>query len=161
MKILKDNFSIINTNNNPCCNTYPRKMVCEKCRSELEYDTSDMEMGVLGCIHVKCPLCGEYNMLDDNENNIVLTADNVEFPIHFFHTSKETGAVDICNNNEIKKCINSAIAFFRNNKDEFAWYCCSGNLMVFVLRFAGDEEYEVFVSNDYFDTYIPFEKADY
>lgn len=33
--------------------------------------------------------------------------------------------------------------------------------MVYVFRFDGDEEYEVVVTKDYYDTYIPFEKVDY
>ena len=160
MKVLKNNFNT-NVNIETCAKPYPRQIDCEKCGSELEYDVSDMEMGALGLMHVECPLCGYHNMLDGNEHNIVLTKDNVEFPIHFFHTSEETGAVDICNNNQVKEWINKAIAYFRNNKDEFAWFCMSGNLCVVVFRYDGEEEYNVLVSNNYFETYIPFEKSDY
>ena len=164
MKVLKNNFNVNNfndTNTKSYVESYPRKIICDQCGSELEYDVSDMEMGVLGCMHIKCPLCNEHNMLDDNENNIILTTDNVEFPTHFFHTSKETGAVDICNNNEVKKWINNAIAYFRKNKNEFAWHCSSGNLLVLVFRYDGDKEYNVYVTNNYYETHIPFESEDY
>ena len=160
MKVLKNNFNA-NVNIEACTKSYPRTIECDGCGSELEYDKSDMMMGEYGCMHLECPLCGNNNMLDDNENNITLTADNVEFPTHFHHTSKETGAVDICNNDEVKERINTAITYFRNNKDEFVWFSMRGTLCVTVFRFDGDEEYNVIVSNNYFETYIPFEKADY
>lgn len=162
MKVLKDNFNNNNNNvNDQNYSNYPRKIFCDECGSELEYEMSDLEMGELGCMHIKCPLCGEYIMLDGNENNITLTADNIEFPTHFFHISKETGAADACNNEEVKKYINKAIAYFRENKNEFAWYSQCGNLYVAVFRYDGDEEYHVNVSNNYYDSFIPFEAVDY
>lgn len=153
-RVLKDNKEKV-------LSTYPRKHTCEQCRSELEYEESDLKMGVLGCIHLRCPVCGYNNMLEDNENSITLNKNNVEFPTHFFYTSKETGAVDSCNNEEVKKCIHKAINYFRNNKDEFCWYTHYGNLCIIVFRYGGDEEYEVMVTNNYYDTYIPFEDEDY
>lgn len=140
---------------------YPRKLVCEECESELEYEESDMCMGVFGCMHLKCPLCGYENMLDNNEHNINLTVENVEFPTHFWHTSKENGAVDCFNNEIIKKYIKDAIRYFRLNKDEFAWCSGSGNVTIHVYRYTGDEEYYVVASGDYYSTYIPFEVEDY
>ena len=160
MKVLKNNFGkvdAIETTVNP----YPRKHECENCGSELEYDKSDIYIGVYGSSHIKCPLCEYENMLDGNENDITLTKDNVEFPTHFHHTSKYTGAVDTCNNENIKKYVREAIEYFRINKSESHWFSDSGNTMVYVFRFDGDEEYEVVVTKDYYSTYIPFEKVDY
>lgn len=137
-----------------------KKFVCEYCDSELEYEESDIRFGALGCACINCPCCGEENVLYEEEG-LQLTQDNVEFPTHFFHTSKETGAVDCCNNKEIKKYIRKAIDYFRNNKDENNWFCCTGNLYIDVSKWEGDENYWVVVSNNYYDTYIPFEKEDY
>ena len=136
-------------------------MVCGGCGSELEYEESDVSVGALGCAIVNCPLCCEDNIIEDSEKAITLTADNVEFPTHFWHTSKENGAVDCCNNEEVKRCIRKAINYFRKNKNEFVWYSAYGNLYIFVLRYGGDEEYNVIVTNDYYDTHIPFETEDY
>lgn len=162
MKVLRNNFGngkidAIETIMNP----YPRKHECENCGSELEYDESDIYIGVYGAAHIKCPLCNYENMLDGNENDIKLTKDNIEFPTHFHHTSKYTGAVDTCNNEYIKKRIREAIEYFRNNKNEFAWFSGSGNTMIFVYRMDDDEDYDVMVTNDYYSTTIPFEKKDY
>lgn len=161
MKVLKNNFD--NTTNKEIkqIEPYPKKLICENCGSELEYEKSDLRMGELGCVFVDCPLCGRNNMLEDNEENITLTIDNVEFPVHFFHTSKEKGAVDCCSNEEIKKRIREAIAYFREDKEGYSWYSQSGNLYVQVRRFKGDEMYEVIVSNDFYSTEIPFEPQDY
>ena len=165
MKVLKNNYSVFKDSlealQKNVVKPYPRKIICEKCQSELQYDESDLRMGVYGAMFIDCPCCGHDNMLNDNENSITLTKDNVEFPVHFHHTSKDNGAEDCCNNEEVAKCIRKAIDFFRKNKDEYIWFTQYGNLSVYVHRCGDAEDYEVFVSNDYYGTYIPFEPQDY
>ena len=117
-------------------------------------------MGALGCMHLSCPCCGHSNMLDEDEDSITLTANNIEFPTHFFHTSKEN-AVDLCNNDEIRKRIQDAIAFFRKHKNEFVCTTECGNLFLSVFRNDEDGDYCVVVTNNYYETYIPFESQDY
>lgn len=160
MKVLKDNF---NTKESKVkeIEDYPRRHTCTNCFSELQYDEKDMAMGYGGYMEIVCPLCGEKNALEDNEHNITLTPDNIEFPTHFWHTCKENGAVDICNTEEIRKYLRDAINWFRKNKDEFHWFCRSGNLYVGVTRFDRDKMYEVILSNNYYEAEIPFEKVDY
>lgn len=157
MKVLKDNYC----KEPKKIESYPKKLICESCRSELEYEESDLRMGFLGCVYVDCPVCGRDNMLEENEKSIILTKDNVEFPIHFLHISEKTGAVNNCNNKYIKECIEKAINYFRNNKNEYVWFIECGNLYITVYRNDGDEEYYVTVTNDYYSTYIPFEDKDY
>ena len=112
MKVLKDNYTQSNINETiENTKPYPRKMICEHCGSELEYEESDLRIGFLGCVHLDCPLCDGENMIEENENTITLTKNNVEFPTHFYHTSKETGAVDCCNNETVKNAINQAIDY--------------------------------------------------
>ena len=162
MKILKDNY--IKTNNEKnikMVKPYPRMHICEQCRSELEYEESDLRMGALGCVYLDCPCCGYDNMLEENENTITLTVDNIEFPTHFWHTSKECGAVDCCNNEIVKKEIIRGIDFLRKNKNEFSWMTEYGNLYIYITRYDGDENYAITVSNNYYSTYIPFESEDY
>lgn len=160
MKVLKDNYNEERVEE-ITIEPYPRELECEKCGSKLEYEKEDMEVGVLGCMHVRCPLCGYNNMLDGNECDITLTKDNVEFPLHFFHTSKEDGAVESCNNNNIKREINRAIEYFRKNKDGYHWFTNYGNLYISVRRYEGDEDYDVVVTNNFYNTLIPFEPEDY
>lgn len=160
MKVLVNNFTDepkVEVNN-----LFPKKITCSECGSELEYHESDIEVGCYGMAYVKCPLCGYEN--DDeitSKYDIDITVDNIEFPKHFHHTSSETGAIDICNNNQIRTWINEIIGYFRENKDEFAYETASGNLTMHVYRYEGDEDYHIVVSNDYYETHIPFEAEDY
>ena len=140
---------------------YPRKFICENCGSELEYEKQDLRVGEYGVVFIDCPLCGCENIGGDNEDDVTLTKDNIEFPTHFAHISKETGAVDCCNDYEIKKYIKQAIQYFRENKNEYNWYVCTGNININVYRYEGDESYWVVVTNNYYDTYIQFEPEDY
>lgn len=161
MKVLKNNYNKVSAHISEInIEPYPRIIECDECGSELEYEKSDMEVGVYGAMHVKCPLCGYDNMLDGNECDITLTKDNIEFPIHFHHTSKETGAVDTCNNKFVKECIRKGIDYFRENKDEFVHYTGTGNTIVYIFRYDDDEEYNVVVTDNYYETYIPFEQED-
>lgn len=162
MKVLKNNFNKINAIETKLAELYPRKFTCEMCNSELQYDKEDLRMGVYGYMHIECPLCGYDNMLDEHEDNIVLTRDTIEFPTHFHHVSKETGAKDVCNNEEVKKYLRQAIEYFRQNKDEYSWGgWITGNLYIHVHRYSGDEDYDVIISNDFYNTLIPFEPQDY
>lgn len=160
MKILKDNYNNINTEEVKELKSYPRKTICEHCQSELEYEKSDVRIGHLGCAYIDCPLCKRKTFLED-DNDIILTVDNVEFPTHFYHFSKETGAKDCCNNEEVVKRIREAIDYFRKNKDEYLWHTAYGNLCIYVHRYEGDENYEVVVTDNYYETNIDFELEDF
>lgn len=162
MKVLKDNYTAnLEETKKELVNPYPRKMMCECCESELEYEKSDLEMGFLGCYHLTCPLCGCKNMLDTHEDNIIVTKNNVEFPAHFWHASVKEGAAASCNNENVKLCINRGIEYFRKHKNEHSWYTCYGNMFIAVYRYEGDEDYWVVVGENYYDTYISFEEEDY
>lgn len=87
--------------------------------------------------------------------------DNIKFPIHFNRTNKELEGVKEVENEEITKQIRNGIDFLRENKDEFSWYVSYGDLFVSVFRFEGDEIYSVYVTRDFYNTEIPFEKSDY
>lgn len=163
MKILKDNYNVTTIDKAiERAKLYPRKLVCDVCSSELEYEEEDLRMGEYGCMHLDCPLCGEDNMLDPHEKNITLTKDNIQFPLHFHHVCEENGAVDCCNQEYFKEYLNKAIAYFRQHKDEYSWGGhITGNLYLCVRRYEGDETYDVTVSRDFYTMDIPFEREDY
>jgi hypothetical protein len=154
MKVLKDNYKTTHINDSK------NKIVCEHCKSELEYEESDVEIRDYGCAVIMCPLCGYKNFLDDCVHDINLTMHNVEFPTHFHHTSKEN-AVNCLNDEYVKDCIRKGINYFRNNKNENYWFTACGNTHIHVTRWEGDENYDVVVSGDYYNTCIPFEDEDY
>ena len=161
MKVITNNYNnSINTTIE--INPYPREITCEYCQSELEYEESDVRVGKNGWAFIDCPLCGKEVFLDDNEKELKLTKDNIKFPTHFWHTSTETGAVDCCDTVNIRRYLSEAILYFRQNKNEYCWGThITGNLYLNVLRYDGDEEYVVTVSNDFYTVNIPFEEEDY
>lgn len=167
IKVIKNNYikakelSEEEFNKLPKIKPYPRRLVCGECRSELEYDKSSIRMGEYGCIHVKCPLCNHDNMIDDHEDNITLTIDNIEFPVHFHHVSEATGAKKRDTIEEVRNDIRRAVEYFRKNKDEYCFHTWCGNLFVMVRKWSGDEIYEVVVSNDFYNMEIYFEECDY
>lgn len=159
MKVLKNNYNT-EINKESETNPFPRKLVCEGCGSELEYNKSDIEFGAFGCGSINCPLCKYKNELYEEDEGLDLTADNIEFPVHFYHTSLDNGAVDI-SNEKIKDYIRKGIDYFRENKNEFYWFVETGTMFLAMWRMEGDEAYDVVVSKDHYSSFIPFEDADY
>lgn len=160
MKILKDNYNEYNPSMH--IDPYPRTIKCDMCGSELEFEREDIHMGVYGCMHITCPLCGEEIMLEYHEENIKLTKDNLEFPTHFYRMGQSYGAVNTCDNEHIKEWIDRGIDYLRNSdSDEWVYYTGSGNTHITIFKNDGDEEYYVCVCPDYYHTNIPFEKVDY
>ena len=157
MKVIKNNYE--NKSEEKPIKSYPRKFTCEFCNSELQYDKEDLIAGVFGCMFLNCPCCNKENAIDDE--GITLTKCNIEFPTHFYHHYKEGIVLDCCNNDEIKKCINKAIEYFRDNKNEYIWFTETGNLCITVYREEEDEDYYITVTNNYYSTYIEFESEDY
>lgn len=137
---------------------YPKEDSCEHCGSIFEYDAEDVEYGEFGCGYTTCPCCGKKTFLDDEE--IELTIDNLKYPIHFYHTSLEDGAVDV-SDVEIKKYIKIGIEYLHNNKDEFAWMTEIGTMFLSIYRFNDEREFSIIVSKDYYETDIHYSLEDY
>lgn len=135
---------------------YPIQVICNNCGSKLEVEDGDAYVGHLGAMYYKCPVCSEENMVDELEG-ITLTKDNIEFPIHFYYFGN---GVDL-SSEEIRKYINDAINFFRNNPDNFCYTTGSGNTGILVQNFSGDHEYHVVVTKDFYETEIPYGTKDY
>ena len=95
-------------------------------------------------------------------DDIALTKDNIEFPIHFLRCNKDMRHVKEVSNEKIIKEIRKGIEYFRKNKDKcYCWYTSYGDLFMILFRYPGDEEYYVVVTKDFYETYIPFESEDY
>ena len=161
MKVLKNNYNNEKVSLKKVILPYPRVCVCDKCKSELSYEESDVYIDEYGAAFVNCPLCDYDNILDNNEKSITLTKDNVQFPTHFCYYSTATDAVNTCTNEYVKEVIRKGIKYLRTYKDDYFYYSGVGNTTVFVFKMSGDEEYQIYVANDYYNTYIPFESCDY
>lgn len=158
MKIIKNNIRNRNTQLGNDIDTL--SVYCSECGSELEITKSDMHIGWLGAVYVNCPCCGRESAVDELDG-ITLTAENIKFPKHFIRTNKDLRHVRAVDDTEIERAIKCGINYFRESKDDFLWYTSYGDLLLFVLRYPGDKEYTVFVTKDFYETSIPFEKEDY
>lgn len=133
---------------------------CENCGSVLEVSREDTHVGYLGLPYVTCPCCNyEMDIEEFDDDAIDICASNVKYPTHFSLSSKEFKAVEI-SDEEINKWIQQGIHWFRENPEKYSYFIASGNSMVHMYKFDGDEEYYVIVSKDYEHGSIQFEKED-
>lgn len=158
MKILKDNSKNRITN---ITDEYPKKLICEQCESELEYEESDIYVGDLGAAYVRCPICGCENLLEGDSHEIVLTEDNVKFPDHFFHYDGNGRTVDLFDEETIRGYIKKGIKWLRTHPDEYKWFISSGDMYLDITKCIDDEEYVVILCKDYYESYIPFGTKDF
>ena len=153
MKILKNNMK------NEPESLFPLNYICDKCGSELEVDEKDVKIGYAGMAYVVCPVCNCNSYLDIDELDENVTKDTLRFPDHFYHFGGSEGASSV-SPEEIKKYINLAIKFFRDNPDNFCWTTSTGDTHIAVFNFCGDQNYSVVVSKNFYETEIPFDETD-
>lgn len=155
MKVIKNN-----TNNKLVETPKVLEIQCEHCHSELEITDEDAHIGALGCQYITCPCCRQESLVYQLDS-LHLTLDNIEFPTHFHRTSSEHGDAKVVDANSIKKEICRGVEHLRQNKDEYDWYVEYGDLLLIVRKYSEDTEYEIIVTKDYYNTYIPFDKEDF
>ena len=136
--------------------TFPIKVECDYCGSTLMVEKEDLTDGEFGAMWYRCPVCKRRCMADEVDG-IKLTRDNIIFPKHFSHY---IDGVDI-SPDDIKRYIKEGIDFFRENPSSFFYLTGSGNTVVILQNYSGDEEYAVTVSKDYYTMSIPYEDEDY
>ncbi len=126
---------------------YPKRHVCDECGAELEYDKEDTYTGWMGYECVTCPACG---------SETAVSGQRVQPPTWkttFYHTSIETGAVDI-EDVKIKEYVDKAIKSLCSEKwkpDEF-YITRVGNLLVLGIKW--EDGVEIFVTKDYWEDSI-------
>ena len=126
---------------------YPKRHICDECGAELEYDEEDVHIGWMGCEYVTCPACGSETMVGDQR---------VQLPTWkttFYHTSIETGAVDI-EDVKIQEYVDEAVKSLCSNKlkpGEF-YITSTGNLLVMGLKW--EDCIDIYVTKDYWEDNI-------
>lgn len=148
MKILEDNF----TNKN-ILEDKQYELTCEGCNSKLGYERADVTNLMYGLPYLKCPLCGQFNEINDESLELKLTKDNVIYPMHFNHTSKHYGAKEISDedvNKYIKQFVEAAI---ENNIDDWSGHV-TGDLFLNIRKDDEFNEYEITVARDFYSTFI-------
>lgn len=154
MIVLKDKYNHVTQKQDESKpKTY--KITCEHCGSELEVEDDDIQVGTYGAGYVVCPCCGEETYADELADYFPLTKDNVEFPTHYYSFNNGVHIDDDTINKWVKECIEK---FDPNDENDWCRFTESGNTMVFVFKLDEDEEYDVYVCKNYYETFIPFNK---
>lgn len=157
MKVLKDNYS---AKVQPEKRDKPMKTVCDSCKSELEFTLDDVHHGEYGCAYVTCPLCGCEVVLENEDLDINLTCENLEWPTHFHHINAECGAKDVCDAPTVRAQVASYVEYLRENPSaDYVGGWITGNLFVIVTREDASEpdNYIVYVSNDFYESALRVE----
>ena len=125
---------------------YPKHHVCDECGAELEYDKEDTYIDWLGCAYVTCPAC-------DNE---IMVSNRIQSPTWkatFYHTSTETGAVDIEDvkiQEYVDKTVKPLCSDERKTSDFYM--IKTGNL--FIIGIKWKDGIEIYVTKDYWEDNI-------
>ena len=69
---------------------------CENCDTKIQYEKEDIKYREFGFPYLKCPVCNK-NINLDNEEDLKLNFNNIEYPIHFHQFDSKKDAVEIDN----------------------------------------------------------------
>lgn len=161
MKIIKHN-----SDNKSSTISFPIKVTCEHCGSIIELESEDdFHEGYHGMMFFKCPCCCKESYIDYPDIDKKVTIDNLNFPDNFWHFDSTDGETVHVQDEDVAEYIKNGILKLREHRfdDDYGdmFYTGSGDTLVYIKRYPGDEEYMVCVAQNYYQTEIPFELEDY
>ena len=121
---------------------------CDECTAELEFTFDDTYIGALGARYVKCPICGKEN-ITEGCGGIELDSSNIEFPKHFI----EPGGVDITDS-EIENRVRECLKVAEKSDEPYGYFVSTGSGNTMVILMAYEDEYEIIVTKDYYETSV-------
>ena len=126
------------------------RLKCDECGAELECNDKDAHEGVYGCYYVTCPECGNECIVDDKPC-VELDSSNIQFPLHFASPSSKAIKLE---DEEIQKYGRQCLKSLENAKEDWGVFSLTGtgNTMVFAFKY--EDEYVVYVTKDYYETFI-------
>lgn len=145
-------------NNNKPKIKWPIKHTCSYCDSLLLVDKEDVHEGYMGSAVITCPVCMHEEFLYEDDLDRTITAETVKFPDNFWYFGDKYSKK--LNEEDIRHYIKDAVDYFRENPNNFCYQTGSGDTMIYVLNFSGDQEYDVVVCKGYYEVQIPFEDID-
>ena len=121
---------------------------CEDCDTKIQYEEEDIKYGKFGIPYLKCPVCNK-NINLDNEEDLKLNFNNIEYPTHFYHFDGKKG-VEI-DNKQINIWIKELLNRIKKENKNYD-FMCSGNTMVFIIK--DKSGYNMFVCPNYYEGHI-------
>lgn len=139
--------------NKPVINNLYRE-TCDKCGAELEFSQEDIFSGAFGCAYVLCPVCNNSvwaGQATEDGLGKTLTVENISFPQDFADSGNAVKIGDEEINEIIKKCLKS----LENAEEDWgvAAQGGTGDTAVFVFKY--EDEYDISVARNYWETSIP------
>ena len=121
---------------------YPKRIICDHCEAELEYNEEDEHNGLWGMKCVTCPVCGEDCFISDHRvepPNWKATFDHINSA-----TAKEL------KNEDIQEYIDNCYKYLMNEAKPGDFYMMgSGDTMVFGFRY--EDTVDLYVTRDYYE----------
>lgn len=112
--------------------TAPKPITCDSCGAELEYEDSDLKVGLWGHKGFECPECGDF----------VFCSDRVSEPIYPLTFYKPKNPVEL-QDHEVNELLRDVIAKLKNCEvGEFS-FCSTGDTTVIGLKFEDEDDYYV------------------
>ena len=126
---------------------------CEKCGKEIAFSKADITHGAYGCVMVDCPHCFKRTYVLCDEEELVLTKDNLVFPNHFYEISVNEDA----ENGKEKEIINQLCQEVLNELSTYKNidYAERSFKHYLVVALKDNEETNLYVCNGYYHTAIP------
>ena len=122
---------------------YPKRIVCDHCGAELEYDKDDEFIGLWGMKCITCPECNEDCFVSDHR------VEPPNWKTTFDHTNSDSAvAID---DEEIQEYIDKCYAKLTSDEWKPGDHCLmgSGDTMIFGVKY--EDEIRVFVTRDYYE----------
>lgn len=122
---------------------YPKRIVCDHCGAELEYDKDDEFVGLWGMKCITCPECNEDCFVSDHR------VEPPNWKTTFDHTNSDSAvAID---DEEIQEYIDKCYAKLTSDEWKLGdhYLTGSGDTMIFGVKY--EDEIRVFVTRDYYE----------
>ena len=122
---------------------YPKRIVCEHCGAELEYDRDDEFVGLWGMKCITCPECNEDCFVSDHR------VEPPNWKTTFDHTNSDSAvAID---DEEIQEMVDKCYERLMSPEWEAGEFYITmmGDTFVFGVKF--EDEVNVYVTRDYWE----------
>lgn len=120
---------------------YPKRIICDHCGAELEYDKDDEFIGQWGIRAVCCPECMKDVFVSDHR------IESPNWKATFDHINSATAKE--LKNEEIQEYIDNCYKFLMNEaKPGDSYMTGSGDTMVFGFRY--EDTVDLYVTRDYY-----------
>lgn len=132
---------------------WPKRVICENCRAELEIEADDVFVGEFGCYLFKCPCCEHNTAIDGIERDTPPT-----FTQTFWHTSADDGAVYL-SDEKVQEMIDECVRRLIDENVEPGEYTMQATCNTAVYAFKFEDCIDILVTQDYWEDSVS--KEDY